>query len=64
MKIDVEKFVLKVDKSQDLVQKLLDKLNRLEITEPVELLVNNQELIPIKNLSHLKDLLNKIKPDK
>jgi hypothetical protein len=64
MKIDVEKFVLKVGKSQDLVQKLLDKLNRLEITEPVELLVNNQELIPIKNLSHLKDLLNKIKPDK
>ncbi len=61
MNIDVEEFVSNVDKSSDLLQKLLGKLHKLEISEPVELLVNNQELILIKNQSHLKDILNKIK---
>lgn len=61
MNIDVEKFVKKVNESSDLIQKLLEKLNKLEITEPVELLVDNQELIMIKNHTQLKKFLDRSK---
>ncbi len=57
-KINVDKFVKQVKKNKALLKNLWKDIEALGIREPVELLVNNQELILIKNQKFLEEILN------
>ncbi len=59
-KINVDKFVKQVKKNNALLKYIWKDIEALGIREPVELLVNNQELILIKNQKFLEEILNGI----
>ena len=58
---DTAEFKEKTLQNGKLLNEIISDISDLEITEPVELLINNRELIPVKNRKHLKNLLGQLK---
>ncbi len=58
--VSVDDFVNKVKENNALLQKLWKEIETLSISEPVELLVDNQELLLIKNERFLEEILKGI----
>jgi hypothetical protein len=58
---DTTEFRKKNIQNSSLLNELARDISDLEITEPVELLINNRELIPVKNRKHLKNLFDQLK---
>lgn len=61
IKVKKEEFVKKIVKKNDLLKNLFNELRELSIDEPVVLLVENREIIPIRNPVHLEEILKKVK---
>ncbi len=61
IKVNVDGFVKKTGKNHDLLKELLNEIRELGIDEPVVLLVDNREVIPIRNPSYFEEILKKVK---
>ncbi len=61
MKINVDDFVKKIEKNSKLLKELIKEIMEFEIEEPVVLLLENREIIPIMNQSHFEEILGKVK---
>jgi hypothetical protein len=58
---DTTEFNKKVMQNHVLLNVIKNDISDLEITEPVELLIHNRELIPVKNRKHLNNLFAQLK---
>ena len=61
IKINVDDFVKKIEKNSKLLKELIKEIMEFEIEEPVVLLLENREIIPIMNQSHFEEILGKVK---
>ena len=61
MNINVDDFVKQIEKNSKLLKKMIMDITELEIDEPVVFLLENREVIPIRNQSHFEEILEKVK---